>query len=60
MPNDEHMISLGKLFNTKPENLLKLPSEAWFLEFIDGRTEKEIQGIISTMETGWPRHQPSD
>jgi transcriptional regulator with XRE-family HTH domain len=54
-PNEESLSKLGALFGVEPESLFRDPDEDWLARLLRGRDREEIQRIITTIETAFPR-----
>jgi transcriptional regulator with XRE-family HTH domain len=46
---------LAAFFGIRAESLFRHPDEAWFLEFIEGRSLAEIAHIKTSLEATFPR-----
>lgn len=54
-PNEESLAKLGALFGVEPESMFRDPDEDWLARLLRGRDREEIQRIITTIETAFPR-----
>lgn len=54
-PSEESLSKLGALFGVEPESLFRDPDEDWLARLLRGRDREEIQRIITTIETAFPR-----
>jgi transcriptional regulator with XRE-family HTH domain len=54
-PSEDSLAKLGALFGVEPEALFRDPDEDWLARLLRGRDREELQRIISTIETAFPR-----
>lgn len=54
-PSEDSLAKLGALFGVEPEAIFRDPDEDWLARLLRGRDREEIQRIISTIETAFPR-----